>query len=240
MLNEILQKNSGREIIDREVPERSMRSLKKSIDELKPIKNPIIAEIKPKSPDEKEFLRVDVAGLAKNFEEFAVGISVLTEPFFFKGDLSYLKIVHDNVRLPVLRKDFILYKDQIKESASLYADAVLLITTCLGEELGKMLDECEKYGLEALVEVQNEEEIDLALSFGSNIIGINNRDLKTLVIDKSKTIKLAGLIPNKVTKVGMSGYSKKEEVNEALKYVDALLIGKSLMKNPDKLKEMIS
>ncbi|MFQ6050862.1 MAG: indole-3-glycerol-phosphate synthase [Candidatus Hydrothermarchaeota archaeon] len=237
---EIIKKNYEREIIEREIPDRPMRSLRKSIKKTKPVKKPIIAEIKPKGPDEKKSRKIDVEKTAKMFEKYAAGISVLTEPFFFDGNIFYLKVVHDTVRLPVLRKDFILRKDQIRESASLYADAVLLITSCLKEELGKMLDECDKYGLEALVEVKNEEEIELALNFGSKIIGINNRDLNTLEIDKTKTIRLAGLIPNNITKIGMSGYSNKKEVNEALKHVDALLIGKSIMDNPDKLRELVS
>jgi len=197
----------------------------------------IIAELKKASPSEgvlrENFQPLRIATLY----EFAgaCAISVLTEPHFFKGRPSYLKTVRQVTKLPLLRKDFIFERFQLYETALLEADAFLLIASILSEEelkdlihLGKSLQ------MDALVEVHSDAELKKAVAAGAAIIGINNRDLKTLKVDPDRAKQLIPHIPKGTAIVVESGLKTHDEL---LMYkslgANAFLIGSSLVKSPD-------
>jgi indole-3-glycerol phosphate synthase len=156
----------------------------------------------------------------------ATAISVLTEPQFFKGSIQNLKSVRSSVKIPVLRKDFIIDKAQIHEVDS---DLILLIAGILGSDLEDFVNEALANGREPLVEVHNETELEKALSTHANIIGINNRDLTTMKVDISTTEKLAPLISDRII-VSESGISSPEDAVRMMDAgVDAILVGTSIM-----------
>ena len=156
-------------------------------------KNAIIAEIKCASPSSGVIRRnVDMAMMAGVLEQGGcIALSVLTEPYFFGGTCRDIARVKSAVSLPVLRKDFIIDERQIPESRALGADAVLLIAAVLKNRLPGFVDTVLDYGLEPLVEVRTGDEAELALSTKTTLIGINNRDLTTLGIDRSTTRNLS-------------------------------------------------
>lgn len=190
---------------------------------------PVISEVKPSSPS--RFIRNvtpdDAAEIAANMQRAgAAGISVLTEPDFFKGSIQNLEYVRKNVRIPVLRKDFIIDKNQIYEIES---DLILLIAGILGDELEHFVNEALISGREPLVEVHDDRELENALLTKTNIIGINNRDLTTMKVDISTTEKLAPLISDRII-ISESGISSP---HEAARMIDAgahaVLVGTSIM-----------
>jgi len=206
----------------------------------------IIAEIKKASPSKGVLKKnLNPIKLAKTYEKAgAKMISVITEEHFFKGSLEYLSAVRANTCLPILRKDFILDPLQIEEAKAFGADVVLLISTILSlEELKELLNYSKKLGISCLVEVHTEEELEQALSAGAEVIGINNRNLKTLEINTSQVFKLFPLIPNNIPVIGESGYNNSSEIKTLKeKGIKGVLIGTSLMlsKNPgEKLKELL-
>jgi Indole-3-glycerol phosphate synthase. len=176
-------------------------------------------------------------GIAKEYEEAgADAISVLTEPEYFMGDDRYLTEVKRVVGIPVLRKDFIVNRYQIFESRLLGADAVLLICALLDTPtLKSFLETCDELGLSAIVEAHSEQEIGSALEAGARIIGVNNRNLRTLEVDINKAICLRQFVPEHITYVAESGIQSREDV-EALERAgaDAVLIGETLMKSRDR------
>ncbi|HVP96537.1 indole-3-glycerol phosphate synthase TrpC [Methanoregula sp.] len=208
-------------------------------------KNPVIAEIKCASPSGGIIRRnVDMAMMAGVLSDGGcVGISVLTEPYFFGGSGADIARVRKAVRVPVLRKDFVIDLRQIPETTALGADAVLLIAAVLKDRLPAFVDAVYGAGLEPLVEVHNADEIDLALATDAQLIGINNRDLSTMTIDRSTTRNLSG----KVRKAGRlvvseSGMRSADDVRELRPYCDAFLIGSSLMAHREpgkKLEEFV-
>ncbi len=152
----------------------------------------IIAEIKKASPSRGIInSRIDVkqtAVIYDKFKNFICGISVLTEPLYFKGDPENIKIVKESSELPVLRKDFIFSEVQIYQSAVLGADCILLISSILGKKkLKKLFNSAVSLGLDVLVEVHSLKELDKALDIGAQFIGINNRNLGNMSVD-SRTI----------------------------------------------------
>jgi len=193
----------------------------------------VIAELKPKSPF-AGILRqnLDVSAQAKAYEAGgAVGISVLTEPDYFGGNLENLTTVRQNVTLPVLRKDFIIDDYQILESSSYDADAVLLIVSCLGERLPDFVDLVEDIGMEALVECHSRTEVEKAVAAGATLIGVNNRDLDTMKIDLNLTKELAKYVPEDRILVSESGINTPDDVRFLLDSgAKAVLIGTVLMK----------
>lgn len=207
----------------------------------KAISNPhqlnVIAEIKKASPSEgvlrENFQPLRLAALLEYAG--AAALSVLTESRFFKGRPSYLKTVRQVTHVPILRKDFVVDEYQLYESAVLEADAVLLIASLLTEEqLAQFLEQSTKIGLEALVEVHTEEDLKKALEAKVELIGINNRDLKTLEVDVKRAERLLSHVPKQVTVVIESGFKNHEEL---LQYkslgISAFLIGTSLMRSED-------
>lgn len=196
----------------------------------------VIAEIKRMSPSSGD-IRPDV-DLVKVTGEMtrggSVGISVLTEPDYFNGRLDFIPVVREATHLPVLRKDFIVDKYQLYESAEAGADAALLITEVLGKSLPEFVKTSRELEIECLVEVSNEDQVELAIQCAPDLIGINNRDLKSMKIDPSRTERLAKLIPDEVTVVSESGINEAADVKRMLEDgADAVLVGTSIMKSKD-------
>jgi indole-3-glycerol phosphate synthase len=195
-------------------------------------KNSIIAEIKCASPSRGIIRRnVDMPVMAGLLEAGGcAALSILTEPYFFGGtgkDIAKVKAV---VNVPVLRKDFIIDERQLAETRALGADAVLLIVAVLQERLPEFVDRAIDYGLEPLVEVHNAAEADAAVATGADLIGINNRDLATMTINRSTTRLLSeSLRRSEKTIVSESGMRSADDIRELKQYCDAFLIGSSIM-----------
>jgi indole-3-glycerol phosphate synthase len=206
----------------------------------------LIAEVKKASPS-RGVLRpyFDAMALAKAYaENGAAAISVLTDAEYFQGSTEHLAAIRQTVNLPLLRKDFIYDEYQIYESTAYGADALLLIAAILEpKKLQKMLAVSRSLGLWCLVEVHDKEELTKALDGGAEIIGINNRNLKTFKVDLNTTQRLRPLIPGDKIIVSESGISRREDVIELENWgVDAVLIGEALVtaRNiPEKIKELM-
>lgn len=196
----------------------------------------VIAEIKRKSPSKGRLNEIaDPTVLARQYVAGgADAISVLTDRFGFNGSTADLQdVVHAlaDTSCVVLRKDFILDAIQIAESIALGADAILLIVAALKEKTADLLNTAKQMGIDALVEVENREELDYAVSIGADVIGINNRDLTTFVVDTDKAKRLVKYLPASVIKVAESGIHSVDEAIEFLRLgFDALLIGEALVK----------
>lgn len=197
----------------------------------------VIAELKPASPS-RGVLRdpFDPVALAKDLESSgAAALSVLTEPEFFGGSLKNLRDARKNIQLPVLRKDFIFDPWQIWESRANDADSFLLIVAALEDALLRDLIALgRELGMEPLVEVHTLAELDRALAVGAKIIGVNNRDLKTLSVDVQTSFDLITRIPDDCLAVSESGlrtHSDLEKLRAA--GFDAFLIGEQLMAASD-------
>lgn len=205
----------------------------------------LIAEIKKSSPSAGVIIDpFDPVALAKTYEgSGAAAISILTDSKYFQGSLSHVKNCKSSTGLPILRKDFIIDELQIVESRLAGADAVLLIVRILSDEqLSAFIVKAKELDLAAVVEVHSEAEANRALSAGADIIGINNRDLDTLMLDLSLTEKLAPKLSKKAVLVSESGISAKDQIGKLRELgVNAALIGESLLKSKDipaKIKEL--
>ncbi|WP_338601545.1 indole-3-glycerol phosphate synthase TrpC [Sulfolobus tengchongensis] len=221
--------------------ERPLFSLYKRILEFNNIGvNAIIAEYKRKSPSGLE-IEKDPIEYAKFMEKYAVGISILTEEKYFGGSYNILRNIANSISIPILMKDFIVKETQIDDAYNLGADTILLIVRILTErELESLLEYARSYGMEPLVEINDERDLEIALRVGAKLIGVNSRDLETFAIDKEKQKRLISNIPSDIVKVAESGISERSEINELRKLgVNAFLIGTTLMKNPEKIKEFI-
>ena len=197
-----------------------------------------ICEVKKASPS-KGLIAADFPYLqiAKEYEAAgASAISVLTEPEYFLGSDRYLQEIANAVAIPVLRKDFTVDEYQIYEAKLLGASAVLLICTLLDDAaLKAFLETANSLGLSALVEAHDEDEVGRAIRAGAKIIGVNNRDLKTFSVDVNNSVRLRSLIPGDVIYVSESGIRGPEDVGVLYRNgTDAVLIGETLMKSPDK------
>ncbi|MBN2518656.1 MAG: indole-3-glycerol phosphate synthase TrpC [Candidatus Altiarchaeota archaeon] len=196
---------------------------------------PIISEIKPGSPTLGRIADVDATSSAKSMQAAgACAISVVTEPHYFFGSLENIQKARKAVSIPILRKDFMVDEYQIKESKYYGADAVLLIVSILGDKVREFLDMVRVSGLEAIVEVHEESELEIALDSGAEILGINNRNLRTLEVDLSTTKRLAPLVGGNKIIVSESGIKTKEDLRFVLDSgADAALIGTSIMQAGD-------
>jgi len=223
-------------------PELNLSALPRPLDLAKALKKDgiaLIAETKAASPSAGVLAKVyDPAKIAREYEEAgADAISVLTDPTYFMGSVNHLKMVKNAVLVPVLRKDFIIDEVQVYESRMIGADAILLIARILTpENLKKLLGTASSLGLASLVEVTSEEEARVALDCGAEIIGINNRDLETLVVDLGRTISLLKQMPelkNKVV-VSESGIKTRRDVIALSgSGVNAILVGEALLRSHD-------
>ena len=197
-----------------------------------------ICEVKKASPS-KGLIAPDFPylAIAKEYEQAgASAISCLTEPFYFQGADQYLREIAAAVQIPVLRKDFTVDEYMIYQAKSLGASAVLLICAILDDgELRAYRQLAKELGLDALVEAHDEYEVDRALNLGAEIVGVNNRDLRTFQVDMNNSIRLRKMAPDNVVFVSESGIRTPEDIR--LLYedkVDAVLIGETLMRSPNK------
>lgn len=197
----------------------------------------VIAECKRRSPS-RGVLREDydpVAIARAYVAAGAVAVSVLTEPAFFDGALSHLVSVRDAVTIPVLRKDFIVDEYQLWEARAAGADAVLLIAAVLDDEaLIGLMERAEMLGLAVLVEVHDDAELHRAIDSGAGIVGVNNRDLRTLSVNLDTSAALAASIPEDCVAVAESGLRSPDDLRRlAAAGYDAFLIGERCMTAPD-------
>ncbi len=199
----------------------------------------IIAEFKRHSPSAGEIQpTADPLDVARIYQAGgAAGISVLTEPEHFKGSLDDLRRVATGVTLPLLRKDFMVDRHQVYEAALAGAEAVLIIVAGLTDaEALKLLDAAHLVHLDALVEVHTAQEFQRASALGATLIGVNNRNLKTLKVDLETSLRLAELAPSNATLVAESGLRTRADIERlhAAGY-KAFLIGEALMRSGDPL-----
>jgi indole-3-glycerol phosphate synthase len=197
----------------------------------------VIAECKRRSPS-GGVLRVeyDPVALARTYASAgAAAISVLTEPTFFDGSLEHLRAIRAAVDLPLLRKDFIVSEYQLVEAAAAGADAVLLIVAALERsELGQLHHQARGFGLDVLVEVHDAEELAAALDVGARIIGVNNRNLRTLEVDTTASDELIAHIPAAIVAVSESGLRTPGDLLRLRKLgYRGFLIGERFMIVPD-------
>jgi indole-3-glycerol phosphate synthase len=193
-----------------------------------------ICEVKRASPSRgnlvDDFPYLDIA---KTYEKAgASAISCLTEPHWFKGSMTYLREIAEQVSIPVLCKDFVVDPCQIEEAALSGASAILLIAAILTEDqLRKYMDLAHSLGLSTLCEAHSEDEVKKLLRAGADIIGINNRNLKDFTIDTGNTERLSRLVPESVILVSESGMMNPETIRRMRQAgADAVLIGEYLMK----------
>ena len=201
-----------------------------------------ICEIKKASPSKgiisEDF---DYIKIAKDYQKSkADAISCLTEPHYFLGANEYLKEVKETVNIPILRKDFIVDEYMIYQSKNIKADAILLIAAVLDKyKLKDYFEIANSLGLSSLFEIHNEEELEKILNLNPRIIGVNNRNLKTFVVDINNSVRLRKLIPNNIIFVSESGIKNRNDIKilEENK-TNAVLIGETLMIKKDKEKEI--
>jgi indole-3-glycerol phosphate synthase len=206
----------------------------------------IVAEVKRASPS-KGLIRgnFDPVLIARDYAaNGASAISVVTEERFFQGSLDYLAQIHDAVTIPLLRKDFIIDSYQLVEAKGYGADAVLFIAALLeGSLLRELREQATVLGLDSLVEVHTAAELEMALDAGAQLLGINNRDLKTFAVDFATTKALAPLVPPGMVAICESGIDGAEQIRRVEEWgIHVFLIGESLMRAPEpgrKLRDLL-
>jgi indole-3-glycerol phosphate synthase len=192
----------------------------------------VIAEVKRRSPS-KGWINPGITA-ADQAHAYATGgaaaISVLTEPAHFGGSNDDLASVRSAVAIPVLKKDFHVHPVQLAEARSLGASAALLIARALSpDDLLLMMDAARQLELEVLIEIRDEEELERALAGGATVVGINNRNLETLVIDPATSQRLLGLVPPSIVAIAESGVSGRADVERIAAHgADAVLVGSSI------------
>lgn len=194
-----------------------------------------ILECKKASPS-KGLIRADFdpVAIGNVYNNYAAGISVLTDEQFFQGDFEYMKAVRQAVTVPVLCKDFIIDPRQLRLARNLGADAALLMLSVLSDDLYQQLAaEAKLLGLDILTEVSNEAEMVRAIALDADIIGINNRDLRDLSVDLATTAKLAPMVPAGKVVISESGIYNNAQVRELAQLVNGFLVGSSLTEQQD-------
>ena len=201
-----------------------------------------ICEVKKASPSKgiiaEHFPYLEIA---KEYEVAgAAAISVLTEPNFFKGDKKYLQEIASTVKIPVLRKDFIIDEYQIYQAKVLGASAILLICACLDvPTLTKFRELADSLGLSSLVEAHDEHEVQMAIDCGARIIGVNNRNLKDFTVDVQNSVRLRNLVEDDVIFVSESGLETPEDI-QVLRdnNIGVALMGETFMRSPNKVEKL--
>lgn len=201
-----------------------------------------ICEVKKASPSKgiiaEHFPYLDIA---KEYEVAgAAAISVLTEPDFFKGDKKYLQEIASTVKIPVLRKDFIIDEYQIYQAKVWGASAILLICACLDvPTLTKFRELADSFGLSSLVEAHDENEVQMAIDCGARIIGVNNRNLKDFTVDVQNSVRLRNLVQDDVIFVSESGLETPEDI-QVLRdnNIGVALMGETFMRSPNKVEKL--
>ena len=205
------------------------------VNKLKSSDSCIIAEHKRRSPSKSVINQsLSVADVAKGYETSGVcGMSVLTDNKYFGGSLDDLVIARASCKLPLLRKEFVIDEYQIIEAKTFGADIILLIASILKKEEIKLFSELAKsIGLEVLLEVHNEEELNRSIMASLDMIGVNNRNLKTFEVSTKISKELGEMIPNQFVKVSESGISSVETIKELKEYgYQGFLIGENFMKS---------
>lgn len=197
-----------------------------------------ICEVKKSSPSKglisPDFPYIDIA---REYEEAgAAAISVLTEPYYFQGNNTYLTEITKNVSIPVLRKDFTVDEYMIYEAKVIGASAVLLISAILDiDTIKKYLKLAHSLGLSVIVEAHDEKEVKSALASGAKIIGVNNRDLRTFTVDINNSARYRKMVPDDIVFISESGIKTAEDVQKLRENgTNAVLIGETFMRSPDK------
>jgi indole-3-glycerol phosphate synthase len=197
----------------------------------------VVAEVKRRSPSAGDIAPdLDAGAQARKYVDGgAAAISVLTEPEFFGGSLDDLRAAKASVDVPVLRKDFVVHSAQVWESRAAGADAILLIVAAVEQaELQSLLDDTRRAGLDALVEAHSGSEVERALDAGAEIVGVNNRDLRTFATDLGVAESVARLLPPAVVRVAESGVSSVEGAKRmAAAGYDAILVGEAAVRAAD-------
>ena len=200
----------------------------------------VIAECKRRSPSKGVLAAgYDPVAIANAYEQGgAAAISVLTEPTFFDGALDHLTAVRATVGVPLLRKDFVVDEYQLFEARAAGADAVLLIVSALDQPtLVRLQSRAWELGLAALVEVHDEEELARAVDGGARLVGVNNRNLRTLSVDVEASFRLAARMPSQVIAVSESGLQTRADLERlAAAGYRAFLIGERFMTDPNPAK----
>jgi indole-3-glycerol phosphate synthase len=228
------------ELLPLDVVKQRAASAPRAIDALARLREPgvgVIAEVKRRSPSKGSLAAIDdPAALAKEYEAGGARmISVLTEQRRFGGSLDDLDTVRAAVRVPVLRKDFVVGSYQVHEARAHGADVVLLIVAALDQNtLVGLRERIESLGMTALVEVHSEDEASRAIDAGASVIGVNARDLRTLEVDRSAFERIAPGLPTNVVKIAESGVRGPLDLIEyAAAGADAVLVGESLVTMSD-------
>ncbi len=245
-----------KEILQKKTPSR-MKEMEEILPQLLPPRDfmkafpengalSLVAEVKQASPSAGVIRKnADFSRIAKGYQSGgAKAISVLTESHFFQGTLHHLSLVREEVDLPVLQKDFIIDPFQIYEGRMAGADAILLIAAILDRhQIQEYVRLARSLGLAPLVEVHNEDDLGKISQFHLPFIGINNRDLKTLVVDLATTFRLMEKIPGGTTVISESGIKTRADVERLQKAgVQGILVGEALMRASDpavKIRELL-
>ena len=195
----------------------------------------VIAEVKKASPSKGVICSdFDPRAIAASYEEGgAEAISVLTDESFFQGSIDYIPLIRQKVKVPVLRKDFIIHELQIRQAGSFGADAILLIAAILDkQQIRDFLQMSTELGMDVLVEIHDARELEKSLDAGSSLIGINNRDLRDFSVDLNTTIRLRREIPASIPVVSESGIKDFDDMKMLRDNgVAAALIGETLMRS---------
>lgn len=245
ILDEIVEKRKIQ--LEREMAAADIETVKKAAERLdrqcisfknalaKPDKLSVISEVKKASPS-KGLIQpnFDPVKIAKEYETCgADAVSCLTEEHYFQGSSEYFKAIRQAIGLPMIRKDFIIDEYQIYEARLMGADAILLIAAVLDDEkLKRFGDTARSLGLDILAETHDESELERVLALDFDIIGINNRNLKTFEVTLETTARLAGMIPEGKVIVSESGIKDNADMKTVRSYgADAVLIGETLMRS---------
>lgn len=238
ILDKILESTRKVVISLPEIADGDLKASKRNfLEALEESETGIIAEIKQCSPSEgiicEDFNPIKIA---KEYEQGrACAISVLTDKEFFNGSYENLKAVRDAVDLPLLCKDFIIDKKQIRHARKAGADACLLIVRILTDnELVTLKDEIEYFEMTPIIEVFDETDIERALKVGAKIIGINNRNLDTLYMNTDNSNRLLNNLPDDVLKLSFSGVKTPEDIKNTIQVFDGVLVGTALLKSDDR------
>ena len=233
--------NTTKDLENKELFEKQTFSLK---NRLELSRHGIIAEHKRKSPSKSVINdNIKLEGVIKGYHKANVcGISILTDKTYFGGSLKDLQKARTMTSIPLLRKEFIIDEYQIIEAKANGADIILLIAACLDNTQIKNLSKLAKsIGLEVLIEIHDEKELEKCLIQSIDIIGVNNRNLKTFDVDLKTSINLSSLIPNEFTKISESGISSSIEINKLREYgFKGFLIGETFMKKDDPGSEVLN
>jgi indole-3-glycerol phosphate synthase len=244
ILDKIIE--TKKEEVEQLKKQTTVSALERTIARLEPCRNfrqaissdicAIIAEVKCASPSRGRLIAdFDPVGIAGVYEQNgAAAISVLTDEKYFSGHKNYLTQIRQKVKLPLLRKDFIIDPLQIYETRAIGADAILLIVHVLGKRLAEFILLSRELGLSPLVEVHTQEELDLAMAADAKIIGINNRNLDTFVTDIETSRKIKARIPEGFIVVSESGIMARADIEFLMQAdIHAFLIGEALITAPN-------